>query len=182
MRSGGIGRKRVNVQDFGDGLTALYVMRFHLDQANLVTVAGVVAQLGHEVEQAIVDGPIALFQVASDDHLGGLSKPRGQHEHLVGRGVLHFVGDDEGALEGAAAHVGQGRDFDGPRVQHGIDVLLGIELGQDVEYGACPRIHFANEIAGQKADVFFHGNNGAGQNDLLYGPTTHFLDSGTTGK
>ena len=66
MRSGGIGRKRVNVQDFGDGLTALYVMRFHLDQANLVTVAGVVAQLGHEVEEAIVDGPIALFQVAGD--------------------------------------------------------------------------------------------------------------------
>ncbi len=68
--------------------------------------------LGDGESRGLVAGKVGLGEVASDDHFR-LETEAGQHHlHLGGGGVLGFVEDDEGVVEGATAHVGQGRDFD----------------------------------------------------------------------
>src|SRR5690349_8354530 len=39
--------------------------------------------------------------------------PGEEHLHLLGRRVLRFVEDDEGMVEGPAAHIGERRELDG---------------------------------------------------------------------
>jgi len=46
-----------------------------------------------------------------------------KHHHLLGRGVLRFVEDDEGVGKRAAAHVGEGGDFDRPLLHEAGDIL-----------------------------------------------------------
>jgi hypothetical protein len=58
---------------------------------------------------------VDLRHVAGDHRLGADADAGEEHLHLLGRGVLRFVEDDEGVVQRAAAHVGQRRDFDGLR-------------------------------------------------------------------
>ena len=58
-------------------------------------------------------GQVDLGDVAGDDHLRAEAEPGEEHLHLLGRGVLRLVEDDERVVEGAAAHVRQRRDLDG---------------------------------------------------------------------
>src|SRR6202012_1508846 len=56
-------------------------------------------------------GQVNLGHVAGDDHAGAEPQPGQEHLHLLGRGVLRLVQDDERVVQGAAAHVGQRRDL-----------------------------------------------------------------------
>ena len=49
-------------------------------------------------------GEIGLGEVAGDDGLGVVAKAGDEHLHLFHGGVLGFVHDDEGVVEGAASH------------------------------------------------------------------------------
>ena len=60
-------------------------------------------------------GQVDLGDVAGDHDLGAEAEPGQEHLHLLGRGVLRLVEDDEGVVERAAAHVGQRRDLDRAR-------------------------------------------------------------------
>ena len=60
-------------------------------------------------------GQVDLGDVAGDHDLGAEAEPGQEHLHLLGRGVLRLVEDDERVVERAAAHVRQRRDLDGAR-------------------------------------------------------------------
>ena len=60
-------------------------------------------------------GQVDLGDVAGDDDLGAEAEPGEEHLHLLGRGVLRLVQDDERVVERAAAHVRQRRDLDRAR-------------------------------------------------------------------
>src|SRR5699024_11270485 len=73
-----------------------------------------VLQDAHSLLQArdLVPGQVDLRHVAGDDHAGAEAYSRQEHLHLLARGVLRLVEDDEAVVQRAAAHIGQGRDFD----------------------------------------------------------------------
>ena len=58
-------------------------------------------------------GQVDLGDVAGDHDLGAEAEAGEEHLHLLGRGVLRLVEDDERVVERAAAHVGQRGDLDG---------------------------------------------------------------------
>ena len=68
-------------------------------------------------------GQVDLGDVAGDHGLGADADAGEEHLHLLGRRVLRFVEDDEGVVEGAAAHEGQRCD---------LDRALFVELGDAV--------------------------------------------------
>ena len=74
-------------------------------------------------------GQVDLGDVAGDHDLGAEAEPGQEHLHLLGRGVLRLVEDDERVVERAATHVGQRRDLDGagrhqPRDRLGVDHVV----------------------------------------------------------
>ena len=60
-------------------------------------------------------GQVDLGDVAGHDDLGAEAEPGQEHLHLLGRGVLRLVQDDERVVERPAAHVRQRRDLDRAR-------------------------------------------------------------------
>jgi hypothetical protein len=112
-----------------------------------------------------VGGEVDLGEVAGDDRLGTEAEAGEEHEHLFGGGVLGFVEDDEGMVEGAAAHVGEGCDFDGAAFHAALDFVDGEHVMEGVVEGAEVRGDFFVEIAGEKAEGFAGLDRGAGEDD-----------------
>ena len=63
-------------------------------------------------EAAAATGHVDLGRVAGDDRLGAEPDAGQEHLHLLGRGVLRLVEDDEAGVERAAPHERQRRDLD----------------------------------------------------------------------
>src|SRR3954451_22755384 len=77
-------------------------------EANEVDALEPLEDLGHDDEpRVLVAREVDLRDVARDDHPGAVAKTREEHLHLLGRGVLRLVEDDEAVVERAAAHEGQ---------------------------------------------------------------------------
>ena len=57
-------------------------------------------------------GQVHLGHIARDDHRGSEAEPGQEHLHLLRRGVLRLVEDDERVVKGSTPHVGQWRDLD----------------------------------------------------------------------
>ena len=74
----------------------------------------------HAVEHAdglfqtadLVARQVDLRDIAGDDDLRAEAQARQEHLHLLARGVLRLVENDEAVVERPAAHVGQRRDLD----------------------------------------------------------------------
>ncbi len=80
-----------------------------------VHVVDVVQDVLHDVQAAAcLRRQVDLRHVAGDHHLRAETQARQEHLHLLGRGVLRLVEDDERVVERAAAHVRQRRHLDGP--------------------------------------------------------------------
>ena len=89
-----------------------------------------------------VRGEIDLGHVAVHHHFRVEALAREDHFHLLGRGVLGLVQDDEAVVQGAAAHERQRRDLDGvalqqllhfSRLQHVVErVVQRPEVGIDL--------------------------------------------------
>src|SRR5580704_14832420 len=54
---------------------------------------------------------VYLGHVAGDHHLRAEAQPGEEHLHLLGRGVLRLVQDDERVIQSSATHVRQRRDL-----------------------------------------------------------------------
>ena len=67
-----------------------------------------------------------MGDVAGDDRFGIEAQASERHLHLLAGGVLSFIEDDEGIVKGAAAHEGEGRDFDGAFLEEAIE-LVGLK-------------------------------------------------------
>ncbi|MNH12414.1 hypothetical protein D3C79_719530 [compost metagenome] len=134
-----------------------------------------------EVERQAID-PLQHFQgvaqagfgAARQVHLGdvaghhrlGVEADAGQeHLHLLGGGVLGLVQDDEGVIEGAAAHIGERRHFDDVALHQLLDALEAQHLEQGVIEGAQVGIDLLGEIPGQEAEFLTGFHRRAGQQD-----------------
>src|SRR5262249_45708470 len=103
---------RVGVHDLGDQSVADHVGAGELREMHVV----------HTIEDVLNDpqpGDLTTWQVdlrdvTGDHDLGTEPEPGQEHLHLLGGRVLRLVQDDERVVEGAATHVGQRGDLDGP--------------------------------------------------------------------
>ena len=110
-------------------------------------------------------GQVDLGDVTGDHHLGAEAQPGQEHLHLLGRGVLGLVQDDERVVERAAAHVGQRGDLDGagchePRDRLGVDHVV-----QRVVERAQVGVDLVVERAGQEAEPLARLDRRPGQDD-----------------
>jgi hypothetical protein len=76
-------------------------------------------------------GQVDLGDVAGDDHRRAEAEPGEEHLHLLRRGVLRLVEDDERVVEGAPTHVRERGDLDGAGGQQ-----LGHQLGSSMSCSA----------------------------------------------
>src|SRR5210317_2206560 len=121
-----------------------------------------------------------LFEVTCHDHFRTFTHTSKKHLHLIRGGVLHFICDDEGVLEGSSTHVCEGANFDNFLFDHVLNVILCIIFTEDVHDGSCPWIHFFFHGSWKKTDVLLYGDDWTSQYNpficsvvvSLYGCTT----------
>ena len=112
-------------------------------------------------------GQISLGKVAGDDRLGVVAETGNEHLHLLGRGVLRFVHDDESVVESATSHEGERGDFDDIGLEHLVD-LDGIdEVIESVIKGPEIRIDFFLERAWEEAKAFAGFDRGADKDNAV---------------
>ena len=113
---------------------------------------------------------VDLGDVARDDDLRAEAEPRQEHLHLLGRGVLRLVEDDEAVVQRTAAHERERCDLD----RSALDVrvqLLGIHrVVQRVEERAHVRIDLREHVARQEAEPFAGLDRGPRQDDPAHLP------------
>ena len=97
-------------------------------------------------------GQVDLGDVAGDDHLRAEAEPGEEHLHLLRRGVLRLVEDDERVVERAAAHVGQRRDLDGAGRHQPRDRLRVDHVVQRVVERPQVGVDLVGQRAGQEAE------------------------------
>ena len=122
-----------------------------------------------DLEQAglLGAGEIDLRYVAGDHHARVFAEAREKHHHLLGRGVLGFVENDERVRQRAAAHVGERGDFDDALFGEPADIV-GIEhVVQRVVERTKIRKDFFAKIAGEEAEGFAGFDGGAGEDDAF---------------
>ena len=110
-------------------------------------------------------GEIDLGGIAGDDAFGFGSEAGKEHEHLFGGGVLAFVEDDEGAVESATAHVGEGGDLEDSLIHHLLDFFDIEHIVEGVVEGAEVRENLFLEISREEAEGFPCFDGGAGEDD-----------------
>ncbi len=112
-------------------------------------------------------GEVALRGVAGDDELAAEAHAREEHLHLLGRGVLRLVEDDEGVVHGTATHVGERRDLNNSLLNEGV-ALLHV---RHVEQGVVERAHVGVELllqgAGQVAQALAGLHHRAAEHDAV---------------
>ena len=125
----------------------------------------------HGVEDAGLAGlgQVDLGDVGRDDQLRVEAGPGQDHLHLLPGRVLGLVEDDEGAVQGPAAHEGQGGDLD----DAALDQAVGLVVLEEVEEGVVERaevgVDLLDEVAGQEAELLAGLDGRAGQDDAVDG-------------
>src|SRR4029079_2050623 len=66
---------------------------------------------------------VGLMRVAANDHAAAHAEAREEHLHLLRRGVLRLIEDDEGVVQSAAAHEADRRNLDLARRDAALDLL-----------------------------------------------------------
>ena len=115
-----------------------------------------VFQRAMRFEQAgmFVRRQIHLRFVAGDDRLRAVAEPREKHQHLLRRGILRLVQNDERTVQRPSAHVGQRRDLNRPALRVFGDFLGGQHVVQRVVQRTQIRRDFFKQIARQKSQRF----------------------------
>ena len=110
---------------------------------------------------------IDLGHVAGDHRLRRVAEAGEEHAHLLARGVLRLVEDDEAVVERAAAHERERRDLDLAARDQPLGALDVHHVVQRVVERAQVRVHLLREIARQKAELLAGLDRGARQDDAL---------------
>src|SRR5207248_3056228 len=127
----------------------------------------------HAVEDVLHDpqpGHLTAWQVdlgdvTGDHDLRAEAQPGQEHLHLLGGGVLRLVENDEGIVEGAAAHVGQRGNLDGSGSHQFGDGLRVEHVVQRVVQRAQVRVDFLVQGAGQETQPLPRLDRRPGQDD-----------------
>ena len=121
-----------------------------LDHAQAADLAGREVHLGH---------------VAGHHHLRPEAQPGEEHLHLLGRGVLRLVQDDERVIQRSTAHVRQGGDLDGAGGHQAGDGVGVEHVVQRVVERAQVGVDLLVQGAGQEAQALPRLDRGPGQDD-----------------
>ena len=113
---------------------------------------------------------IYLSDITGDNCLGMEPKSRQKHFHLLRRGVLRFVENDERIVQCAAAHKSERRNFDVAPFDRARGPLHIHHVEQRVVERAEIGIHFGVHIARQKSKLLARFNSRPSENDAA-----HFL-------
>ena len=112
---------------------------------------------------------IDLGDVPGDHHLRVEPEARQEHLHLVGRGVLSLVENDERLIERAAPHECQRRHLDHAPLEVGVDALGVEHVVEGVEERAQIRIDLLHHRAGQKAEPLARFDRRPSEDDPVHG-------------
>ena len=104
---------------------------------------------------------VDLRGVACDDHFGAVAETGEEHHHLVFGCVLCFIEDDERVIEGAAAHEGEGDDFDEIAGHETLDLVEFHHIVEGIEQWAEVWIDFVLHSTGEEAELFTGLDGGA---------------------
>ena len=108
---------------------------------------------------------IDLRDVAGDDRLRSEPEARQEHLHLLGRGVLRFVEDDERVVQRAAAHEGDRRDLDRAALDEARRLLGVHHVVERVVERPQVRVDLLLQIAGQEPELLAGFDRGPRQDD-----------------
>ena len=115
----------------------------------------------------LVRRQVDLRHIAGDDHLTVESQTGQEHFHLLARGVLRLVKDDEAVVERPAAHVSERRYFDIPFFKIGIIGLRPEHIEERVVQRPQVGIDLALQIAGQEAEPLARFDRGTREDDAV---------------
>src|SRR6185436_3316817 len=104
------GVRFVGIDDAGDQRVPHHVLRAELREGDAAHAVEDAARLDQPAFLAACE--VDLGDVAVHHRPGAEADARKEHLHLLGRGVLRLVEDDEGVVERAAAHVGKRGELD----------------------------------------------------------------------
>ena len=122
-----------------------------------------------EAEQAaLAVGDVDLRGVAGDDDLRAEADAGEEHLHLLGRGVLRLVEDDEAVVQRAAAHERERRDLDGLAFEQLLRALGLDHVVERVVQRAQVRIDLGHQVAGQEAEALTGLDGRTGEDDPLH--------------
>ena len=110
---------------------------------------------------------VDLRDVAGDDRLAREADAREEHLHLLGRGVLRLVEDDEAVVQRASAHVGERRELD----RLALEELRRLVEAHQVVHGVVQRpqvrVDLLREVARQESQALARLDRRAHQHDAL---------------
>ena len=118
-------------------------------------------------QPAAAAGHVDLGGVAGDDRLGAEADAGEEHLHLLGRGVLRLVEDDEAVVERAAAHEGQRRHLDRLALEQALRALGLDHVVERVVERAQVGVDLGHQVAGQEAEPLAGLDRRAGEDDAL---------------
>src|SRR5581483_5575801 len=110
---------------------------------------------------------VDLRHVPGDDDLAAEAHAREEHLHLLGRGVLRLVENDEGMVERAAAHVRERSELDRPALEQLADTVETEQVVERVVERPQVRIDLLREVARKKPQALARLDRGAHENDAL---------------
>ena len=102
--------------------------------------------------RALAAREVVLRRIARDDDLRAEAEAREEHLHLLGRGVLGLVEDDERVVERAPAHEGERRDLDHALLHVGRQAVGVEHVVERVEERPKVGIDLREHVAGQESE------------------------------
>ena len=115
-------------------------------------------------------GKVGLGDVAGDDDLRPEPQSGEEHLHLLWRGVLGLVEDDEGVVEGTTTHVRQRSHLDGTRVHEPGDGVRTHHVAQRVMERTQVRVDLLGEGTGQESHLLTGLHCWTGEDDPAHLP------------
>ena len=116
-------------------------------------------------------GQVDLAHISCNYGFGAKADAGEEHFHLLRRGVLCFVENDEGVVQGAPAHKGKGGDFKGGAFECFLYLLEAHKLVERVVQGAQVGVDFLHQVTRQKAQSLACFYCGAGEHNALHSAT-----------
>ena len=156
----------VGIDNFFHKAVAHDVVVVELDDGDAFDVAqdaGGVGQAG-----VLPVGEVDLAYVAGDDEFGVDAHAGEEHFELVAGGVLRLVEDDEGVVEGASPHVGEGCDLYDFRLEVLRELPGRNHVGERVVERLEVGVDFFFHVAGEESEVFSRFHRRPAEDDAFY--------------
>ena len=109
---------------------------------------------------------VYLSDIAGDDGFAVVTQTGEEHFHLLGRGVLSLVENDECIVKRSAAHIRKRYYFDNSLFSAVVEAFVAEHFIQCIVKRTEIRVDFALKVAGEEAELFACFNGRSCKNDL----------------